>query len=310
VQQGLRVSEYGVFRRGVDDESDPWSGAFVAGSDEAGVYQAVGLEWIPPELRENRGEIEAALSGTLPRLIDLDDIRGDLQMHSTWSDGSDSIEAMLEACAARGYEYLAMTDHSKALAMTGGLDAERLRQQWLEIRELAARHNEITILRGMEVDILADGTLDLEDEMLDELDIVLVSVHSRFDLPEAEQTERVLKAIQHPAVHILAHPTGRQINRRDPLRFDLDAILACAGELGVVVEINAHPDRLDLSDAHVLLARKHGCKIVISTDAHRISDLDLMRYGVEQARRAWLGPDAVVNTLPLSRLTQVLTGAT
>ena len=298
VQQGLRISEYGVFRGGGDEEDrDPWAGEFVAGRDESSVYGAVGLDWIAPELRENRGEIDKAARGNLPSLVSVADIRGDLQMHSTWSDGRESIEGMLDACVSRGYEYFAITDHSKALAMTGGLDAAKLRLQWEEIAEIAERRSEIRVLRGMEVDVLADGTLDLDDEMLSGLDVVLASVHSRFDLPESEQTARILKAVSHPAVNILAHPTGRQINRRDPMRFDLDAVFACAAENGVAVEINAHPDRLDLNDVHVIQAQQYGCKFVVSTDAHKPADLDLLSYGVEQARRGWLEPDDVLNTL-------------
>lgn len=301
-KKGLRVSEYGVFRETGESADDPWAGEFVAGADEVEVYAAIDLPWIPPELRENRGEIEAADRHALPQLVTLESIRGDLQMHSTWSDGRESVESMLEACAARGYDYLAITDHSKALAMTGGLDAAKLREQWQEIAEISSRHDEITLLRGMEVDILANGVLDLDDEMLAELDIVLVSVHSRFDLPPAEQTERILRAVQHPEVNILAHPTGRQINRRDGMSFDLDAVLECAAENQVAVELNAHPDRLDLNDIQLMRAHELGCDIVINTDAHRIADLDLMKYGVQQARRAWLEPANVLNTLPLKGL--------
>ncbi len=210
-------------------------------------------------------------------------------MHSTWSDGKNSIEEMLEACASKGYEYFALTDHSKALAMTGGMDAEKLARQWEEIDEVVARHDEIRFLRSMEVDILADGALDLEEEWLEKLDVVVVSVHSRFDLPEQEQTERILAAVQHPQVNILAHPTGRIINQRDPFAFDLDAVLEACAENGVAVELNAHPSRLDLKDTHLMRAKEKGAKVVISTDAHRVRDLDLMSYGVEQARRAWLG---------------------
>jgi len=308
VALGLRVSEYGVFRGGDDaaEAGDHWAGERIAGEDEAGVYEAVGLCWIPPELRENRGEIEAATAGQLPDLIELPDIRGDLQMHSTWSDGKESIERMLLACLSRGYEYFAITDHSKVLAMTGGLDAAKLRRQWDEIADLQSRYDDIRIIRGMEVDILADGSLDLEDEMLEALDFVLVSVHSRFDLPQAEQTARVLKAIQHPEVNVIGHPTGRQINRRDPIDCDLDAIFECAAERSVAVEINAHPDRLDLNDVHVVQASTHGCSFVISTDAHHAADLDLMSYGVEQARRGWLESRDVINTLPYSDLMAVL----
>jgi DNA polymerase (family 10) len=303
VAQGLTVSEYGVFR--VED-GDADERAPVAGRNEADVYEALGLPWIPPELREDRGEIEAAAEGTLPRLLTLADIRGDLQMHSTWSDGKQSIEEMLEACASRGYEYFAITDHSKALAMTGGLDAARLRAQWDEIDEIRSRHGEIRVLRGMEVDILRDGSLDLEDEMLAGLDVVLVSVHSLFDLPAAQQTARIVAALGHPQVNILAHPTGRLINRRDPMQFDVDTVLEAAAEHDVAVELNAHPDRLDLKDTHLIRAKELGLRVVISTDAHRAADLDLMRFGIDQARRAGLTPDDVINTLPLDRLLRTL----
>jgi DNA polymerase (family 10) len=301
VARGLRVSEYGVFLTDDADveTTDPFAGEYVAGWEEKDVYEALELPWIPPELREDRGEIDAAERGELPELIAVSDIRGDLQMHSTWSDGRQSIEEMLDGCVARGYEYFAITDHSKALAMTGGLDAAKLREQWKEIDEIASRRDDIRILRGMEVDILADGSLDLEDAMLEQLDLVLVSVHSRLDLPSAQQTERVLRAIRHPAVHILAHPTGRLINRREPMQLDLDEVLRCAVEHRVIVELNAHPDRLDLRDTHLMRAKELGLRISIGTDAHRVGDLDLMDYGVEQARRAWLTSGDVVNAWPL-----------
>jgi DNA polymerase (family 10) len=305
LSMGLTVSEYGVFRVGREGE-ERTKGAPVAGAEEDDVYAALDLPWIPPELREDRGEIEAAANGTLPQLLTLDDIRGDLQMHSTWSDGKQSLEEMLEACAARGYEYFAITDHSKALAMTGGMDAKKLRAQWAEIDEVAARHDEIRLLKGMEVDILRDGRLDLEDELLAELDVVLVSVHSFFELAPAEQTERMLRAVRHPEVNILAHPTGRLVNRRDPMQFDLDEVLRCAAEHGVVVELNAHPDRLDLKDTHLMRAKELGLRLVISTDAHRAADLDLMRFGVDQARRAGLTAEDVINTLPLDRVADLL----
>jgi len=305
--RGLSISEYGVVRvpEG-SDTVDAGPGELVAGQDEADVYAAVGLPWIAPELREDRGEIEAAEGGDLPELITIEDLRGDLQMHSTWSDGKHSIEEMLDGCLERGYEYFAVTDHSKALAMTGGLDAARLREQWEEIAEVAARRQEIRILRGMEVDILADGSLDLEDELLQQLDVVLVSVHSRFDLPAARQTERILRAVAHPAVHVLAHPTGRLINRRDPMDFDVEEVLAGCAEHGVIVEHNAHPERLDLKDTHLMRARELGLRVSLGTDAHRVGDLDLMKYGVDQARRAWLGTEDVVNTYSLERLLKVL----
>jgi DNA polymerase (family 10) len=311
VERGLRLSEYGVFevekgKEPDDEERDPWAGRMVAGKTEEEVYAALDLPWIPPELRENRGEVEAAARDALPDLIVLEDVRGDLQMHSTWSDGKYSLEEMMDACVERGYEYFAITDHSKALAMTGGLDAKKLREQWKEIDEIASRRSDIRILKGMEVDILADGTLDLEDEMLAQLDVVLASIHSRFDLPAAKQTERVLRAIRHPEVNILAHPTGRQINRRDAMDFDLDEVLRCAVEHEVVVEINAHPDRLDLKDTHAMRAKELGGRMAISTDAHRPAELAFMRYGVDQARRAWLEKGDVINTLPYDRLAEIL----
>ncbi len=302
LSQGLSISEYGVFPvDGTGKQSVP-----VAGRSERDVYAAVGLPTIPPELREDRGEIEAARENRLPKLIESRDLKGDLQMHTTWSDGKDSVEDMVKACVAAGYSYMALTDHSQALAMTGGLDAVRMREQWEEIAEVQARYPRIRVLRSMEVDILADGRLDLDDDSLAELDLVLASVHSMFDLPPAKQTARILEAISHPQVSILAHPTGRQINRREGLAFDLTAVLECAAEQGVAVECNAHPDRLDLSDVHLMAARRLGVKVVISTDAHRVSDLSLMRYGVEQARRAWLEKDDVLNTYPVAHLLKAI----
>ena len=311
IERGLRLSEYGVFREDGDggdesEEKDPWAGEQLAGRTEKEVYSTVELPWIEPELREDRGEVEAAARGELPVLVELSDMKGDLQMHSTWSDGKNSIEEMVAACAARGYEYMALTDHSKALAMTGGLDAKRIREQWKEIEEVQERHPEIRILRSQEVDILADGTLDQDEDVLEELDLVVVSVHSRFDLPAAEQTARVLTALRHPHVDVLAHPTGRLINRRPPFDLQIDEVLDCAKENGVVVELNAHPERLDLKDSHLMLARELGLKVAISTDAHRARDLDLMHYGVEQARRAWLSKADVVNALPLKEFLQLL----
>jgi DNA polymerase (family 10) len=295
VERGLRISEYGVFRIEKEDTGD---GEWIAGREEADVYAAVGLPWIPPEMREDRGEIEAAAAGRLPPLLRREDLRGDLHMHSTWSDGRNTIEEMVEACAARGYEYMVVSDHSKVLAMTNGLDAYRLRLQWKEIEAIQERHPEIRILKAMEIDILADGSLDLEDEMLAGLDLVLVSLHSRLDLPEEEQTARVLRALEHPEVNIFCHPTARLINRRKPAALDIDAVLRAAAALGVAVELNSNPHRLDLKDDHLMLARELGCKIVVNTDAHRTHELDLVRYGIEQARRAWLEPRNVLNTLP------------
>lgn len=300
VARGLSISEYGVFEGG--EGSTESESRRVAGESEESVYAAVGLPLIPVELREDRGEIEAAASGTLPDLITLDDIRGDLQMHSTWSDGKDSLAAMVDACAAKGYAYLAITDHSKNLAMTGGLDGKRLQEQWAEMDEVMAERSGIRLLRSMEIDILRDGSLDLEDELIERLDVVLVSVHMLLDLPVAEQTRRIITALEHPRVHILAHPTGRLLGKRDPIAFDLDDVLQCAKERGVAVELNAHPHRLDLKDTHLIRARELEIPIVISTDSHHARDLDYMRYGVEQARRAGLEARHVVNTRSLEDL--------
>jgi len=301
LEKGLHLSEYGLFRRreGEEGRDGRFDGERTEAVSEEEIYAALDLPWIAPVLRQDRGEVEAARAGTLPELIELGDIRGDLQMHSTWSDGGTSIEEMLGACAERGYEYLAMTDHSKALAMTGGMDAEKLKRQFVEIDEVRQRHPEIRLLRSMEIDILADGSLDLEDEMIEQLDIVLVSVHSRFELPRQEQTQRLVRALEHPAVQILGHPFGRRINRRPPIAADVDTVLHCARENGVALELNAHPERLDLSDTNLIKARELGVKIVISTDAHKPAHLDLMRYGIEQAQRAWLTKSDVLNTLPL-----------
>ena len=305
VRAGLRVNEWGVFRvpeGGDASELGKEGGERVAGATEEEVYEALGMPWVPPVLRENRGEVEAALAGELPELVELEQIRGDLQMHSTWSDGKVSLEEMVRACRARGYEYLAITDHSQAMAMVQGLTPERARAQWEEIEEIRARVEGIEILRSVEIDILKDGALDMPDEILEELDMVLVSVHSLMDQDEATMTDRVIRAISHPSVDILAHPTGRIINRREPFAMDVDAVLTAAAELGVAVELNANPHRLDLSDVHVHRARELGVAVVISTDAHGPDGLDNMRFGVDQARRGWLGPSDVLNTRSLDEL--------
>ncbi len=308
LDRGMHLSEYGLFERRAEDEER--EGRFEEGRvpapEEEDIYAAVGLPWILPTLREDRGEIEAAEKGELPRVVELADLRGDLHMHSTWSDGKVSIEEMLEACVARGYEYMAISDHSKALAMIGGMDAEALELQLAQIETLRERHDEIRLLASMEIDILADGSLDLEDEMIERLDLVLVSIHSRFQLPRAEQTRRLVRAIEHPAVQIVGHPFGRRIGRRRPIDVDVDDILHCARENGVAMELNAHPERLDLSDTNLIKARELGVKLVISTDAHTPAQLDLIRYGIEQAQRAWLTPDEVINTLPLDRFLERL----
>ena len=302
MREGLRVNEWGVFRVSDEASEDPETepsdrnfGERVAGTEEDDVYAAVGLPWIAPELRESRGEIEAALAGELPDLVTLDDIRGDLQMHSTWSDGRESIEDMARACLGLGYAYMAVTDHSQAMAMVRGLTPDRARAQWEEVEEVRAKVPDILLLRSAEVDILKDGSLDLPDEILEELDLVLVSVHSFMDQDRRTMTDRVLRAMAHPAVDILAHPTGRIINRREPFALDVEAVLEAAAELSVAVELNANPNRLDLDDVHVHRAKELGVPVVISTDAHDPDGLRDMRFGVAQARRGWLEARDVLN---------------
>lgn len=294
VRKGLKVSEYGVFRERGETR--------VAGKTEAEVYAAVGLPFIPPELREDTGEIEAALGGRLPALIEVSDIRGDLQLHTNWSDGAHPLPEMVEAVRAKGYEYMIVSDHSKAVGVAGGLDAEELRRQIAEIRQLNRGLRGFRIFAGSEVDIRTDGTLDFPDAMLAELDLVVASVHSGFKMSRVQMTERICRALRSGFVDILAHPTGRLIGERDPYEVDLDAVMAAAREAGTAMEINASPQRLDLSDLHARKAREMGIRLVISTDAHTASQLDNIHYGVAVARRAWVRREDVLNTLPTGEL--------
>jgi DNA polymerase (family 10) len=310
LDHGLHLSEYGLFEGGADPDKPATPGSAgkrVAGRTEEEIYAKLGLDWVPPELREDRGELTVAAGHTLPKLITLADVRGDLHMHSTWSDGRATVGQMLEACVARGYEYMALTDHSKALAMTGGLDEAKLARQWEELDEvLGGSQAGITLLRGMEVDILRDGTLDLSDEWLERLDIVLVSVHSHFDLSQAEQTARVVKAVSHPQVNVLAHPTGRVLGERDPYAIDLAAVFEACLANGVAVEHNASYQRLDLSDLNLMAAKARGVTVTLGSDAHSVDQLATMRYGVDQLRRAWFTSADVLNTRPLTEVRRFL----
>ncbi|HEX6135527.1 MAG TPA: DNA polymerase/3'-5' exonuclease PolX [Longimicrobiales bacterium] len=300
VKHGLRISEYGVFRRGRAGGRP----RRIGGAEEADVFDAVGMDPVPPELRENRGEIEAALEHRLPTLLELGDIRGDLQMHSTWSDGQESIETMAFAAVERGYEYICITDHSHAARIAGGLDPDQLAAQAQEITAVRRRlHGRLHLFHGMEVDILRDGTLDLADEHLDTLDLVIVSVHSHLNLARSAMTDRIIRALHHPAADVLGHPTGRIINGRAPCAIDLEAVLRAAAELDVAVEINAQPDRLDLDDLWARRARDLGVLLVVNTDAHSAASLGFMRYGVDQARRGWIRSQDVLNTRSLDDLT-------
>jgi len=295
LKSGYTLNEYALAR--VADNS------IVGAATELEIYSALGLDWIPPELRENLGELDAAEQRKLPKLIEQKDVRGDLHMHTTATDGHNTIREMAEAAAERGYEYIAITDHSKNLAMTNGLDDRSAINHVHHIRqvdkEMAGR---IRVLAGIEVDILSDGSLDLSDSVLAEMEIVISSVHTLFNQPAEEMTARILRAIENPHTRILGHPTGRLLLRREPFSFDLEAVLQKCAELGVAVEHNATPERLDLRDRDLRLAHELGCKIVIDTDAHQTTSLGNIRFGILQMRRAWLTPSNVLNTLPLKKL--------
>jgi DNA polymerase (family 10) len=294
--QDLKINEYGVFR----------GQKRIAGETEESVYKTVGLPWIPPELREDRGEIEAARQGTLPTLIELSDLKGDLHAHSKASDGHHTIEEMALAAKARGLEYLAITEHSRRLTVARGLDPVRLAKQGDEIDRLNAGLEGITVLKGIEVDILEDGTLDLPDSALSKLDVVIAAVHSRFELPRPKQTARILKALDNPRVHILAHPTGRLIEAREPYDVDMQQIIRMAKARGIALEVNAHPQRLDLSDTFCRMAKDEGALLSINSDAHSTFELDMLRFGVGQARRGWLEKKDVLNARPLKALRKLL----
>ena len=291
-RRGFKLSEYGLFH----GEKN------IASRKEEEIYEKLGLEWIPPELRENLGEIEAAESGELPKLVELADIKGDLQMHTTASDGQTSVEEMAEAAKKLGYKYILITDHSKAVTIANGLDEKRAVENIRRIKEARKKVKGIEIWAGAEVDILGDGKLDYPDALLKQFDIVLVSVHSRMTQPADEMTARLLKALKNPYVRILGHPTGRQLLKRDPFLFDVEKVFAAAEEHGVVLELNANPERLDLCDRHVKLARDRGMRIIISTDAHHPDHFDFMRYGVMTARRGWMEKKNVLNTYPPEKL--------
>jgi len=286
---GLKLNEYGVFR--IEDE------ARLAGDTEEGVYEALGLEWMPPELREGRGEIDAASTRTIPRLVDRADLRGDLHMHTTETDGKEDLRTMAEAARAAGLEYIAITDHSQSLAMANGLDERRALAHAARIRAEDGRYG-VRLLAGIECDIRLDGTLDLADDCLAALDFVVASVHSGFNQDRQQMTDRLLRAIENPYVDVLGHPTGRRILRREPYPVDIGAVIDAAARRGVAMEINCQIDRLDLSDIHARLARDCGVRLVISSDAHSRHAFGALRWGIVMARRAWLGPEHVLNTQP------------
>ena len=296
VSKGYKINEYGVFEHG----------RRIAGKTETSLYRQIGLKYIEPELRENTGEIEAARKNRLPKLITLEDMRGDLHCHTRASDGHNSLEDMVAAARARGYDYIAVTDHSQRLTVAHGLDRRRLLQEIRQIDRLNERLDDIVILKGIEVDILEDGTLDMPDDILGKLDIVVGAVHYRFNLTRKQQTERIIRAMDNPHFNILAHPTARLINERAPCELDMEKIISAARERGCHLEVNAQPMRLDLTDSHCRLAKQAGLKVAISTDAHSSAQLDYMRFGIGQARRGWLESADVLNTRELADLRKLL----
>jgi DNA polymerase (family 10) len=288
-ERHLKLNEYGLFR----------GNRRIAGRTEEEIYAAFDLPYIPPELREDQGEIEAARAGHLPKLIEQGDLRGDLQIQTTWTDGANSIEEMAAEAKRLGLEYIAITDHTRGLAMTGGSDEAKLRKQIREIRRLNQALRGITILAGAEVNINRDGTLDIADETLAQLDVVGIAVHSHFNLPRGEMTARIIRALRNPHADILFHPTGRVIQRRDAYDVDMDAVIAEAKRTGTALEIDAYPDRLDLRDEHVRRAVQSGVKLTIDSDAHSVNHIRYLSFGIDQARRGWATKKDVLNTRPL-----------
>lgn len=297
IKKGYKLSEYGLFK---GSSKKP-----LHLETEEALYKKLGFSYIEPELRENRGELEAAKNGKLPRLVTKTDIKGDLHIHSRFSDGQAPIEHMVKAAEKMGYEYIAVTDHSPSLRIARGLTERRLMQQWEEIDEIAKK-SKIKILKGAEVDILSDGTLDYPEKILKKLDIVIGSVHSHFKMDKEDMTARLVKALKNPYLMILGHPTGRLINEREEYDVDWNQVFKAAAENGKILEINAQPERLDLNDEHILTARKLGCSFVVNTDSHSVSNLKLMRYGLGQARRGWLTKKDVLNTKSFKELTKFL----
>ena len=294
--RGLKLNEYGLY------EKD----SRVGGATEDEVYDAIDLPWIDPVLREDRGEIKAAEDGDLPDLVTLDDIRGDLHSHTTASDGKHSLKEMAKAAIDRGYKYLAITDHSKSQTQAGGLSADELEKQIDEIAELNDGFDGFRLLAGCEVDILQDGDLDFPDSLLSKLDLVVASIHSKLDLDEEAQTDRIIRAMDSPEVNIIGHPTGRMLEKRRPYPLDMQRVIEAAAERGCALELNANPNRLDLSDIHCRQAAEQGVRIAVSTDAHATGGLGNMRYGVDQARRGWLNRKDVLNTLTWHNLSRAL----
>ena len=296
IKKGYKLNEYGLFRGRKN----------IAARTEEEIYEKLGMETPPPELRLNRGEVEAALAHKLPKLVGYGDLKGDLQIQTSWTDGKNSIEEMVREAEKIGHEYIAITDHTKTLAMTGGSDEKKLLRQMAEIDKIQKKFPRIKILKGAEVNILKDGTLDIKDKVLAKLDVVGAAVHSLFNLSKKDQTERICRAMENPHLDILFHPTGRIINRRKPYEVDMEAIIKAAKRTGTILEIDAHPWRLDLKDEHIKMAREAGVKMVIDTDAHSVPELYYLEYGIAQARRGWCAKKDIINTLPLKDFLEAL----
>ncbi|RLC40295.1 MAG: DNA polymerase/3'-5' exonuclease PolX [Candidatus Nealsonbacteria bacterium] len=296
IDKGLKLNEYGLFRGSKQ----------IAGKTEKEIYKILGMECPPPELRENRGEIEAALKGKLPKLVELKDIKGDLHCHSKWDGGQNTIEEMAETAMARGYQYIGISDHTKFLKIEHGLDERKLAQQKREIEKLnsqfAIRNSQFKILQGCEANILKDGSIDISDEALKKLDYAIAGIHSHFKMPKTEMTERIIKAMKNPYIKIISHPTGRILKRRDEYQIDIDKILRAARETKTILEINSYPERLDLNDINIKRAIEMRIKLVINTDSHRKDQMRYMEYGVAQARRGWAEKKDIINTYPLEKL--------
>ncbi len=302
LKMGYTLNEYGLAQL----KDDGSAGKIVASKTEEDIYKKLKLAYIPPEMRENCGEIELAEKNSVPALLELDDLQGDVHMHTVETDGKNTIEEMAEAAKARGYKYMAITDHTKNLAMANGLTDERALKHIKRIRDANKKIDGIKIFAGAEVDILFDGSLDLSDDVLAQMDIVIASVHSHFNMEPAQMTERMLKAIENPNTSLVGHPTGRLLLRRDAYKFDIEAVLNAAAKHKVAMEHNAYPDRLDLNDQNLRMAKQRGVKIVINTDAHHTSHMEMIKYGVLQARRAWLTKDDVLNTLPAEKFAKAM----
>jgi len=292
IEKGMKLSEYALFKKG----------KIIVGSSEEGIYQALGMEIIPPELRENQGEVEASLKRSLPKIIKLTDIKGDLHVHSDWDGGENSIKEIALISRQLGYEYIGIADHTKFLRIENGLDEKQLTKRNREIEKLNQVQTGFRILKGAEVNILKNGSLDIKDEALKKLDFVIAGVHSNFKMAEKEMTERIIKAMKNPHIDIISHPTGRILKRRDEYEIDFDKILRAAKQFNVALEINSYPERLDLKDRNIRLAKEAGVKMIINTDAHHISQLEYIKYGIAQARRGWAERKDILNSLPVDKL--------